>query len=241
MISFGHYLQSLREEKGLTLEEIAEKTNIRITILRDIEAGNWSQLPEPVFLRGMLRSYATVFSINPQEIISRYHMAIGEPLATKAIGQAPRVGFPFVKRKKNHLFKIFIWLLVLIALVLLGIRIASLVSDLPANQTEMRTSEKKTSFSSENKPSLLKSELISLQVTATEKAWIRIKQDEKSIDYLLNSGETVQLTLPLTSTIVFGNAGGIQITHNNKVLPLFGKSGEVRTATLSSILSQETQ
>ena len=68
----GEDLQRLRTALAVPLEEIAEKTNIRIDILRDIEAGNIERLPPPVYLKGFLKSYARCLAVDENAIAEGY-------------------------------------------------------------------------------------------------------------------------------------------------------------------------
>jgi cytoskeleton protein RodZ len=74
--TIGLKLSQVRQEKGISLEEIATKTFIPLRLLTAIEAGRLDLLPEPVFVQGFIRRFATEvgldglaiaqeFSINP--------------------------------------------------------------------------------------------------------------------------------------------------------------------------------
>ncbi len=54
----GQYLRQVREEKHLSLEEIAARTRIQPRLLRAIEESQVRALPEPIYVQGFLRQYA---------------------------------------------------------------------------------------------------------------------------------------------------------------------------------------
>jgi len=68
----GTDLQRLRTALGVTLEEIAEKTRIRIDVLRAMEAEAVESLPPPVYLRGFLKSYARCLAVDENAVAGRY-------------------------------------------------------------------------------------------------------------------------------------------------------------------------
>jgi len=68
----GEDLQRLRTALAVPLEEIAAKTNIRIDILRDIEAENIERLPPPVYLKGFLKSYARCLALDENAVAEGY-------------------------------------------------------------------------------------------------------------------------------------------------------------------------
>jgi transcriptional regulator with XRE-family HTH domain len=76
---FCDHLRARREEKGLSLEEIANATRIPARSLRRLEAGRFEELPADVFVRGFLRSYARCVELDPEETISRYAVCGLEP------------------------------------------------------------------------------------------------------------------------------------------------------------------
>ena len=57
MASFYKELKELRKSKGISLDQIHERTKINLRYLKAIEAGNFDILPTP-YLRLFLRAYA---------------------------------------------------------------------------------------------------------------------------------------------------------------------------------------
>ncbi len=75
MKQIGKELKEVREEKGISLEEVAEKTKIQPRFLKAIETGNWEDLPEEVYLRGFLRTYADALGLDGKEFVDSYNMS----------------------------------------------------------------------------------------------------------------------------------------------------------------------
>ena len=53
-LSFGHYLQSIRLEKGISLDEVSKETRIRLENLLLIEKEDHENLPAQTFVKGFL-------------------------------------------------------------------------------------------------------------------------------------------------------------------------------------------
>ncbi|MGD9236065.1 MAG: helix-turn-helix transcriptional regulator, partial [Desulfobacterales bacterium] len=70
--SFGYYLQSIRLEKNITLETVAEETRIAMSNLTAIEREDVESLPDPVFVKGFLRSYAQAIGADGDEAVRLY-------------------------------------------------------------------------------------------------------------------------------------------------------------------------
>jgi len=73
MRELGEKLRGLREQKGISLEEIQQKTKINLKYLQAIEEGKRDLLPEEVYLKGFLRIYAQALKINKEEVIAEYN------------------------------------------------------------------------------------------------------------------------------------------------------------------------
>lgn len=67
--SIGELLRSVREERGITLKEIAAKTRIHVGILVNLEKNNFSELPSKPYVRGFVRSLAVFLGIAPKKAI----------------------------------------------------------------------------------------------------------------------------------------------------------------------------
>lgn len=64
----GALLLEEREKKGLSLEDMEKKTRLRPHVLAAIEAEDWDKLPQPVFVRGFIRSYAVALGLEKAKV-----------------------------------------------------------------------------------------------------------------------------------------------------------------------------
>jgi cytoskeletal protein RodZ len=79
--SLGKQLQSIRESQGLSLEEISQKTHIRLEYLQAIEANDMESLPSKTILRGFLRLYASELGVEIDALqVMDYHLSKGQGL-----------------------------------------------------------------------------------------------------------------------------------------------------------------
>ncbi len=69
--TLGQRLARARKEKGLTLEDVARATKIRVPRLRDMEADDYSNFPSLVYARGFLKNYTAFLGIDASETIER--------------------------------------------------------------------------------------------------------------------------------------------------------------------------
>jgi cytoskeletal protein RodZ len=74
--TIGQRLKSIRESRGIPLEEISQKTNIREKYLRAIESNDVDALPSPMQMRGFLRLYASVLQVEIESLkVEGYHLS----------------------------------------------------------------------------------------------------------------------------------------------------------------------
>lgn len=72
--SFGRYLKTIREQRGISLNAIAGEICIGLWVLSLIEAEDHERLPDEVYVRGILRAYAKTIGVDPDDIIERYKL-----------------------------------------------------------------------------------------------------------------------------------------------------------------------
>ncbi|MCX5721959.1 MAG: DUF4115 domain-containing protein [Nitrospirae bacterium] len=77
MESIGEFFRQVRETKGLTIDEVAAKTRIRTDFVKALEDGNFAKLPDQVFARGFVRSYARSLGLDEDDAIQRFVQSAG--------------------------------------------------------------------------------------------------------------------------------------------------------------------
>ena len=70
----GKQLRDIRQSRGISLDEIAQKTHIKLDYLKAIESGDAESLPSPVQMRGFLRLYAGVLNVDLDELLVRGYL-----------------------------------------------------------------------------------------------------------------------------------------------------------------------
>jgi transcriptional regulator with XRE-family HTH domain len=63
-MGIGADLKKAREEAGITLQRVSDKTKINIPFLEAIEREDWSVFPSQTFAKGFLRAYAKVVKVD---------------------------------------------------------------------------------------------------------------------------------------------------------------------------------
>ncbi|HUI81760.1 MAG TPA: helix-turn-helix transcriptional regulator [Bryobacteraceae bacterium] len=72
-------LATIRGNRGISLEQIAESTKISIRSLHAIEQGEFHKLPGGIYNTSYIRQYARAIDYDESAILSYYHRAMGNP------------------------------------------------------------------------------------------------------------------------------------------------------------------
>jgi curved DNA-binding protein CbpA len=68
----GGDLKKIRDELGISLEEISELVKVRVVYLHAIEDDDFEKAPSRIFLKGFLRAYAQCIGLDADMVASRY-------------------------------------------------------------------------------------------------------------------------------------------------------------------------
>jgi cytoskeletal protein RodZ len=86
---FGATLREAREQRGVSLREIAEATKISLPALQALERNDLARLPPGIFTRAFVRGYAREAGLDPEEAVRRFVAAFPDQ-APSAEEAAPR-------------------------------------------------------------------------------------------------------------------------------------------------------
>jgi cytoskeleton protein RodZ len=237
--SFGRYLQTIRLEKKISLEQVSQQTRIGLGNLLLIEQENHEQLPAEVYVKGFLRSYAKSIGADGDEVIRRYESCHD---VQQRISEAEFTS----KKMERGLWQKILVLLVLVSCII-GLSIFAVVffrqapvADKPLEQKTAAENEQALEAQAEqqdleagSKQVIAVPEKLLLHVTAVEDTWLKAIVDEKgSTEYNLKSGDQIEIEAASGFNLLIGNAGGLKITLNDKPVSIPGKSGEVVTIEL---------
>lgn len=71
-LTLGEKMRRSRNEKRITLPEIAKNTKIQLEYLEKLENGDYNNLPADVYVRGFLKSFAEYVGINEDYLIKSF-------------------------------------------------------------------------------------------------------------------------------------------------------------------------
>ncbi len=83
-------LATIRQNRGISLEQISEWTKISIRSLKAIECGDFSKLPGGIYNTNYLRQYARAIDFDESELLAYYNAQMGVGLPAGSSGPPPK-------------------------------------------------------------------------------------------------------------------------------------------------------
>jgi cytoskeletal protein RodZ len=75
-MSAGQMLNSAREARGMSLDDLAQVTKLRASILSAMEHDDFSHCGGLVYARGQLRAMAPVLGLDPEDLIDAFNQGL---------------------------------------------------------------------------------------------------------------------------------------------------------------------
>ena len=88
--TLGQTLRAAREGKRWDIARVERETRIRARYLTALEAGDYRDLPDPVYTRGFVRNYARYLGLDPEWCLDLYHLETNPAEKAKPAPIAPR-------------------------------------------------------------------------------------------------------------------------------------------------------
>lgn len=263
LLKLGEELKAARESKDISLQQIFNKTRIDMKFLQAIEDGNFEIMPD-VYIRAFIREYANSVDLDSDTVLRKYEIAkegreigeddIQEIEREKAEKQEPakkEFSSPSGSNQeetteyKNIIMGIYgiagLAAIIIIYFVFFNSTDQEIITERPYQEvleetkTRFEVPEEKTSKEKKEVINEVKSDSLSLMISATDTCWIGGRIDNNlDIDFLLFPGRQKTIKAKDQFYIIAGNAGGIQFNLNNKKLDYNGKPGARAILTITS-------
>jgi cytoskeleton protein RodZ len=90
-VTAGRSLAQARSALGLQIDEAAARLHVPAHVVTALEQGQWHKLGAPVFVRGQLRSYARLLSLDPLPLVEQVQVEQQAPVALVSHARTPRL------------------------------------------------------------------------------------------------------------------------------------------------------
>jgi hypothetical protein len=241
MTSVGSILREQRENQGRAIAEIAKELCITQHYLHAIEADDLTGVPGLFFYKNFARQYAKVLGVDPARIRTALD-ALSEPEDPQP---RPEIRVPnrlVQATNRRHIPDVPLgWSVIGLVIVLLGCsgfyawwkRSPEPVRAAAPTSAPVMTVKAISPVVQPEQPPVETSGVV-LKLSATERTWLSISSNGKEIfSGILQASESKTLTGLDRATMRVGNAGGIDVRWNGKVIAPLGPRGQVLTIRIT--------
>jgi cytoskeletal protein RodZ len=235
MATLGQQLKQSREEKNISLQEIAESTHISIRFLQAIENDAYDVLPGGVFNRAFVRKFARQVGFDEEQAVNLYQEQWqeqgGEPERGYQLGVED---FETRQTTGNGLLLSFVALLVIGSLgyaayqyftppvLNSGGSAAVDVTPSPGVTPTTATPAAAATPSSSPTPSPTPDGAMLVQLSAPiEEVWLKVKSDDKEAEQMiLQPGDKREYEVSEKIILSIGRVPSLKITINGREMDL---------------------
>lgn len=237
-MTLGQILISARSAAGLSVEELAKRTNLRPALIKEFEDNFFLHAGGDTYVRGHLRSIARVLNVDSEIFLKQFEAehaqvtrTIHDQLVESSVAQA-------VATKSRITYKQIVALSIIGIVMVLGI--SSVVNAtkkgavIPTVTATPKVSATPTVSPSETPTGAIRDYSsgsgVSVKLSATNgSSWLFVTDSAGVTLYSgrASQGETFTFSSTEIVNLRIGNAGAVKLTVNGKELPSLGAIGEV--------------
>jgi cytoskeletal protein RodZ len=236
-------ISKARKDAGLSIDDLSAATNIRGTLLREMEANNFSQCGGETYARGHLRNIAVKLNVHPQIFLTAFEdeqMHVDRTMQDLLVENN-------VMREPKEVRKVSWKVLVTISVASLFVAgLAQIIvsnnstPDIPVAIEESpaaSASPEATPQETENEETVPTDEAtistgqgVEVIIAATRaKSWLFVSDSTGRVLFSgqISTGVTKTFSSDLTLNLKIGNAGGVDLSVNGKKIDSVGIDGQV--------------
>ncbi len=224
----GGKLRQIRQQQQLSIEDISARTQIQPRLVRAIEEGHIEMLPEPVYVKGMVKRYGNSLgldgaSISQQVLTWEPEVAAFDPttkLQTTTFHPQIRVN------------PVYVYLGYTLAILVLSVAISNLLNNALAPKVTPNVSVTKP-LPAVVKPVTPQLPDIPVGITVKSPTWAQIGIDGTTkFTGNLKAGMQLKWLAKKQITINTNNAGGLIISNDSQPPKPLGKVGQKQSVTI---------
>jgi cytoskeletal protein RodZ len=226
----GERLRAAREEKKLSLEDIAAQTRIPQRHLESIETAEWDKLPAPTYTVGFAKSYASTVGLDRTEIGDQLREEMGGQRFASSQSEVIEAADPARTMPKWLVISAVIAVIVLVIVMsVLNRRSLEQPANVASNAPAAAATPAAAPAQQQPAPAPAAQAQGPVVLTATGPAWLRVTDGGKKLfEGMLQPGQTYQVPPTATAPMLrVGAPEAIRITVGNAVAPQVGPSGQV--------------
>ena len=254
----GARLREAREQRAISLDDVAKATKIPIAALEAIETNRLDRLPQAFYLRGFLRAYASQVGLDPDDTVTRYfHFNQIEPVVQDQPFAPPQ---PIDDGDRWAAVRQWLGILIVVAASLMGYLAARSRPGLPAPAAQTSfslpldvretataglgvpaparaaTTEAGAAATTEaGVAATTEADAFHLEVRVDGSCWVSVTTDGAVVVYrLMEAGEQQAFDVRREAVLRIGDPSAFTFSINGTPGRVLGPAGEAVTARITS-------
>ena len=225
-VTVGQRLRAAREDKKLSLEDVAAQTRIPRRHLESLEESDWERLPAPTYTMGFAKSYATAVGLDRVEIADQLRAEMGGVRQMAAASETFEPVNPARTMPKGLVLGAIGAILVL---VLLMSWLNSRSLDQPDPVTEEAAAPAATAPAGPAPPPRQAAADGPVVLTATAPAWVQVTDQGRTLfEGEMAPGQSFQVPATASAPMLrVGAPQALRVTVGTVVVPPVGPAGVV--------------
>jgi cytoskeletal protein RodZ len=238
-MSLGSMITKARKDAGLSIDDLSAATNIRGTLLREMESNNFSQCGGETYARGHLRNIAIKLSVEPQIFLTAFEdeqMHVDRTMQDLLVENS-------VMREPKEARKVSWKVLVTISIASLFVAgLAQIIvsndsaPDIPVAVEESATptaspeATTATEVVPTEEPTVSTGQGVEVIINAVRaKSWLFVSDSSGRVLFSgqIARGVTKTFSSDAQLNLKIGNAGGVDVSVNGKKIDSLGADGQV--------------
>lgn len=232
----GMRLQNVRIARNITLDTVAAHTKIAKSLLSAIEVAEFSDLPEPFYIKALVAKFAQAIGAPEIEFVQSAVPDI-ETVKTRTTKKNGRKYWLNFQLRSLHLYLLYVFLVIFsVKGITLLVERPVVINQVPLEQPLESEIEEAVAPTEPEQPQFVSQsstpESVTVGINLQEECWLKVMVDGKlAFEGLLPQGTQRQWSGKTEVTIRAGNAGGVVINFNNEQQKVLGAPGQVEEIT----------
>ena len=234
-MSLGSLISKARKDAGLSIDDLSAATNVRGTLLREMEADNFSQCGGETYARGHLRNIAIKLNVDPQIFLTAFEdeqMHVDRTMQDLFVENN-------VMREPKEVRKVSWKVLATISVTSLFVAgLAQIIvtdnstPDIPVAVEETATPAPTSTeeVTPTEEATVSTGQGVEVVINAVRaKSWLFVSDSSGRVLFSgqIARGVTKTFSSDLTLNLKIGNAGGVDLSVNGKKIDSVGADGQV--------------
>ncbi len=245
--SAGARLKKIRQERGLSLEDIQKKTKIHFNVLRAIEGDSISDL-SPVYLKSFIKIYCNYLGLDPKEFTGETSQS-QKPVLNATIGRD--IGERIEKKPSSSFIKdaslklgamrpapVFKKIIISTVLALIFIFLAFNLARFISSRFKKQPARPRVFIPAAVAPKITKAKTAKavkkevtqgfmLGLSARHKSWVSVKVDGRVVFHgVLAAGRSESWSAKEKIELSLGDAGAVELQVNDQRFANLGRRGQ---------------